>query len=98
MGHPMGLQTIVALYHSAAFQLLAMTRLKKSPGALKRCSPGRKFVMRIIFHPKKFTFYRSFKHHHQSKSFLKALVSPSIDQRKLPSIEVSSITIKVKAS
>ena len=39
-------------------------------------------MMRIIFHPKKFTFYRSFKHHHQSISFLKALVSPSIDQRK----------------
>ena len=51
-------------------------------GIQKRCSSGRKFVMRIIFHPKKFTFYRSFKHHHQSISFLKALVSPSIDQRK----------------
>jgi hypothetical protein len=32
----MGLQTIVALYHSAAFQLLAMTRFKKTPGAFKK--------------------------------------------------------------
>jgi len=35
----MGLQTIVALYHSAAFQLLAMTRFKKAPGALKNVVP-----------------------------------------------------------
>jgi hypothetical protein len=32
----MGLQTIVALYHSAAFQLLAMTRLKKITGRIKK--------------------------------------------------------------